>query len=490
MKRATEVLLLAAAVAAADVAFASDPGFLALAGLPYFIIALFVTANRTRELGYATLLVAFALAWGARLGLHQLQVAGYGPLPYAELWARGRLPLLIGIVAIFAFGQISRRRSRGVANPTPAAAAPAVDGSVAGTGSAHPPPPEVEEAPVEPAVLQEQVQALTVANRTLQNRVAGQPDSITYLYTRLNELYSQNVQRALEVMLDSVRFFTHAQKLSIWHYDRGAQQLTVRAHHGWDDAAPRPASLPADGSIEGWVARNNQRFSVKMLLHYDNLSRMDSGDVIYSFPVTAGRGVWGVLEVEALPFEQFNTYTEQMLLLILSLAAPALEQALDYESSIIHADVNEETGLPEFGQFNRLLGEEVARRGGDQSTVSIILIELANYAALVEAAGRSAAAQVLDQLITTAVKNSDGAAHAFHYKETGQMALIYPDLDFDGASLFALNYLEWMTQANWEQIAGEKMPEVILGYSSLSPQTSTADSMMEMAENLLEMQKI
>ena len=80
-------------------------------------------------------------------------------------------------------------------------------------------------------------------------------------------------------------------------------------------------------------------------------------------------------------------------------------------------------------------------------------------------------------------------ARLFLYKEDSQIAILYPNLDSDGVSLFCLEALEKINEDTWQIQDAPVNLEAIIGFSVFSGEQS-ADQVLEQAENLLEMQKV
>ena len=318
--------------------------------------------------------------------------------------------------------------------------------------------------------------------------MSGQRDSLAYLHSRWRELSSQSVGDTLRVVLDTVSELTGADRCSLWQLDADTGELLARATVGWDADDPAESRLPVNGSIEGWALRNDRLFSAKHLTRYDTLRRVDRGTVIYSVPLRAGARAWGVIDVENLPFERFNAHTEHLLLLVAAVAASPLEQALAYESGLDPADLSADTGYPRFEQLSRVLSTEVPARAADGGSLSVVLIQIGTYHRLVSATGLDRAGQVVERVFQAAREVASGSIRCFHYKHEGQLAVVCPGLDFDGAALFALDFLRWAAETSWPDDTGEPRPEFTVGYASLARGVDDAEALLRMAENLLAMQ--
>ncbi len=336
-------------------------------------------------------------------------------------------------------------------------------------------------------ILVREVQALKTVNLELEQRISRQQDSLTTLFSGLQVLYSLNLDKALDFILELVRKFSNADRCSVWRHDLQSRTLIREACVGWSEAEKKRNRIPEEGSIEGWVLRNNMVFSVKLLLNYENLQKMDRGENIYTLPISAGRKIWGVLNIEEMPFEKFNLYTEKVLLMILALAAPALERILEYENLLEKTEMNPITGLPSFSNFHRFIENEMesVQRAGSE-TLFIILVEIRNFMQLVDEVGKTAVFKIVSELVEELKTITQNKARFFHYKEENQLALVYPHIDYDGVSLFSLEILEMVNVKEW--VAADK--RVIVGYSVFSGAEGNPEEVLMSAENLLELQKL
>ena len=466
-----EALVLAIAAFGLNLLAPEDPGLLDAAVNPYLLAAFVAAALRGWPAGY------LALAAGAALVYLAFEILPGAPARFtitadwvaADSLADPRLPILAlaGVLGVLLFGLVHfahARRARRLRR-------------------------EAAELGRERDVADRQRTALLAATSELERRVSGQRDSLAYLHARWRELSSQNVEDTLLVVLDAVTELTGAERCSLWELDAEAGELVVRVTAGWRDEDPAERRLPVAGSIEGWALRNDRLFSAKHLTRYDTLRRLDRGTVVYAAPLRAGVRAWGVIVVEDLPFERFNAHTEHLLLLVSAAAAAPLEQAIAFESGLEPADRSAETGYPRFEQLARVLPSQVAGRAADGASLSVVLIEIVNYHRLVSASGNDRAARVVARVFLAAKETAAGSVRCFHYKHDGQLAVVCPALDFDGAALFALDFLRWAAETTWPDDVGEVRPEFAVGYSSLARGVDDADALLSMAENLLVMQR-
>jgi PleD family two-component response regulator len=136
------------------------------------------------------------------------------------------------------------------------------------------------------------------------------------------------------------------------------------------------------------------------------------------------------------------------------------------------------------------LNETLLRARQNKETLSVLILELTNFDTLSETFGRKNTLQLISQLAGQMVILSRNKAHLFHYKNENQIVLLYPNLDYDGASLFSLEALNAVNQNEWSLNEQTVNLEVMVGYASLSEEQVEAEGLLQIAENILEMQKV
>ncbi|MBN2554069.1 MAG: diguanylate cyclase [Spirochaetales bacterium] len=467
--RIGELFLFSIAIGAANCFFRDNPGFFRGSFNPYLLLALVVAAYYGKYYGILSLLISsLIIALPLPLALEQLKPGTWGPSYWNRLLSAAPVPLAATLVSAYILGLIRDAR----------------EGALAGAKE------RVRLFSRQKGELLKQKRVLQTINRELEQRVSRQQDSITALHSEIQELYSVNLDKALETILGTVQRFSGAETVSIWEAHPQSKDLHVAASRGWEEGGSRPGVVSIDGSIEGWVLRNNTIFSLKMLGQYENLRQMDRGVNIMTFPVSAGRKIWGVLNIADMPFEKYNLYTEKLITMILALAAPALERAVEYEAVVTQAEVHPVTGLPAFSQFFSLLNDNLQRARRNRETLSVVILELTNIPVLSETYGRDNALQLISQLAGQMVILSRNKANIFHYKDESQIVLLFPNLDYDGASLFSLEALNGINQREWTVNEHAVNLEVTVGYASLSEEQMEAEGLLQIAENILEMQKV
>ncbi len=336
-----------------------------------------------------------------------------------------------------------------------------------------------------------ELHALAVVNDEYQERILGQQNSLISLYTTMVALNSLNLESIYPNILDAVIKFTGATRCSLWIYHREEREIELAATSGWEGGDERRyITLPDSQGLIGWAARNNVLFSVKMLQKYRNLMEMDNGTNIITAPIDIEGEVWGIINIEKMPFVKYNLYSEQLVMMIADLSAPAIRNARRFIDITMKGEVEPVTGFSSLDELFLISKEEFNRARAHNVNLSFAIVEMANFEAVSERYRRDDALAVLRELSKLVLQLSKGSALIFQYKEINQFAVILPNLDYDGAAVFCLNLIEANTRQRYAVGADTVVPEILLGYGNVRPNHRSELDMIELAENLLAMQKI
>ncbi|NNM66897.1 MAG: GAF domain-containing protein, partial [Spirochaetales bacterium] len=217
--------------------------------------------------------------------------------------------------------------------------------------------------------------ALRRASLLLENRLAQQKRFAPFLLERLNNLDRLDLNLALREVLELARIFIGAEKASIWCPAPAGTSLSLGASLGWlpNDGFPVEKSL--DGSIEGWVFRNAERFSIRMAAGFDHYRKMKPERNILTQPIYRHERVWGVLNIESMPFALYSPYAESVLEVILKLSEKFLDPIIEHEEQFRNQETDPVTGLPSVSVFFKTLETKWERFRLDQRRVSVVILE-------------------------------------------------------------------------------------------------------------------
>jgi len=330
--------------------------------------------------------------------------------------------------------------------------------------------------------LTKTARALTGLNAELEARVSGQRESISSLYSLMRKMDSLDLDNLLTAFLEAVRLFSQADRAAVYEYDRAEGRLLLRSYVG----EPAEASLPIEGSIEGWVFRNETPFTLSMLEGNLGLSQLDERRNILSYALKAGDVPWGVLNIQEMPFFRYNPATERNLEILVGLSSSYLRKAADFRDRVLRRPRNEITGLPGYGELLRMLKEELARRAEGRFSLSVVVVEFLHFSDLVYALSGVKALEIVTSFARLGTK--DGRSLAFHYREESQVAFVLPGVDHEGASLFCLGIIEEFNDQSWiPEELGLRL-EPIYGLASVKAGLD-AETLLAEAETVLGVSK-
>lgn len=442
--------------------FPGNPGFFESGLNPYFLIAALISAYYGRNYGYLSLGLSFIFI------LIPIKTELNLTVYWKILWDLSSFQIPVLLIVIYLLGMIHNSFASQIKNQRL----------------------YMKKVSLDKNKLQKELSSVSAVNRELEERVLRQQDSVTALYTQVKAMHSQNLSKTLGVLISTIQKFSWAEKASIWEYEKDSKQLVMVANVGWDSDDVLNTIESVDSTINGWVFRNDRIFSVRMLLEYENLSVMDNERNILTFPINLSKSIWGVLNIEAMPFSKYNLYTEKLLAILIDLASTAIERAVEYESLIEYNEVNPDTNLPSVSQLFSFVENEIKKSAENQNVFSVIILEFTEFDDLIEVHGDTRVYRLLLQLLDKLHSLSGNMVDFFHYKKKNQIAIYYPNIDYDGASLFCLESLGVINSYNWTIDDNQVLLDVILGYSSMGSEDITAEDLLTLADNLIEMQKV
>jgi len=442
--------------------FSDNPGFLKSSFNPYTALTLLVAAYFGKLYGFSTFLLTIVLIMVPvnRNGA----IADY----WKMVWADQYIDIAVNLLGVYILGMIRDSYIQRINHHKTI----------------------TKKEVFEKFKYKNEVKALTAVNNELEERVLRQNESVTSLYTQIKALHTQSLTETLNILLQTVNKFSWAEKTSIWRFDTNSNSLVMIANLGWETEDFENSILDVDESIEGWCFRNNLIFSVRMLLEYDNLLKMDKKRNIFTFPINFSTNSWGILNIEEMPFPKYNLYVEKILSILVDLASPEIERAVEYESLFAYEEINQFTNLPSYKQFHSMISKNISKAVAWNKTFSVILIEIMNFSSFVTDFGEDKTYKMILSLLDKLNSLSKNKIDYFHYKGNNQMAIYYPDIDYDGVSLYCLETLGIINNTQWKINDQSLVIDAILGYSSFGHQEITADELFSVAENLLEMQKV
>ncbi len=331
--------------------------------------------------------------------------------------------------------------------------------------------------------------ALEIVNNEYELQLTRSQDSITALYRQLDKLNKLNSQFVLSTFLETIQMFIGIKKATIRAYNLLESKLELVSSIGYEDREPE-RFLDLNGTVEGFVFRNNQFFSIRKIKDFQSLVLSQAKNNILTVPISIDRKVWGILNIEDMPFEKYSRYSEQLIHIIVNLTEPTLKKALDYESMVQHQDLDSATGLPMFTQFYTLLEEKQKLTWKDGSSLSVIIFEIKNMAELLALYNYVDIMVLFKENLLSVFNDSSHDFLFFKYKESNQIVMVSTNLDLDGISFYLVKIFKKFSKKELLIDDSKVMIDIAVGYSTQKYQKVSTDSLLAEAENLLEISKI
>lgn len=331
--------------------------------------------------------------------------------------------------------------------------------------------------------------ALHKVNIEFELRLSKTQESITRLYNQIEKLARLNSSFILQTYLETIALFTKASKATVWKFTEDKNMLEIKSFIGYHENEPGPL-LEIETSVEGFVFRNNQFFSIRNIKDFQSIKIHQAKYNIITLPINIGRKVWGVLNIEELPFEKYSRYTEQLLHIITNLTEPYLEKAIEFEGTVKKNDLDIVNNLPFYTQFYSLLEDQLQSCWKSKNSLSIIIFELVNYSKLTSVHMVNDIRKVFTNNVIGIFKDAGHDFYFFNYKNTNQIALISTNLDFDGVSYYCVKAFKKFTETDFPLHDSKIKLDLCIGYSTQKEELLTTDGIIIQAETLLNMAKL
>ena len=322
--------------------------------------------------------------------------------------------------------------------------------------------------------------------RELSHRIGFQEDAILILFSQLKKMDRLDFQEGLDNLLETLQVFTLCSKASIWRLNPQESRAELICFLGYDKENRPFPYLPLDQSIQGWVGRNNRLYSVRMIREYPDLYDVQDGKTIMAMALNIQGRPWGVISVEDMPFERYNSYTESLVNLLLKLLEPALDNLYNLDLTFNEAEWDPVTGLPLYSLLVRNLTSQLTHAIRTQTSLSLLIIELIPLKSNEFEEHQTKKDQKEQALLILELLEQEfpDQHRLYHFKQDNQFAAIIPNINEQGLARLSLNILSRLSM-------NQGLPDVIIGYSCTenfdNPEVNT---LIGEAEKILELQRI
>ncbi len=224
-KKTGELLLFSLFIGAINIIFSKNPGFFKGFFNPYLFLSLVVASYYGKYYGFLSILFsAFTILLPLPLMFTLFYQVELDISYYQALKTNSLLTLALALIGVYVFGMIRDYY----------------------TGRVRTSREGIKRFSREKGMLLKEVRLLKEVNREIEERISRQQDSITALYSRIQELYSLNQQKILTAILEMAQRFSGATSASIWELNVEEKSLQLAASVGWQQEDMGRTTLPAD----------------------------------------------------------------------------------------------------------------------------------------------------------------------------------------------------------------------------------------------------
>lgn len=460
-------ILVSLLVVSLDALLSPQLGFLSLGAMPYLALLVVVAAVAGGGAAIVAATALFALLTGGATYLESVADISLRGVDAGTLTAEQRVGLVLGLLITAAVIHSRSSLSATVAQAQERA----------------------REARDSAETMRGEAAAMETSLRDLYNRHAVEHRSISGLGEQLSRFQSLDRATVLDATLSATRLMTGAEGVAIYQVDEATLQLTRQAVWPEQNQARYAPTLDIASTIEGWVVRTNQMFTLRYLTEQPELAKIDHGSTIIAVPIRTRGRTWGVLVVGDMPFLAYNQTAEVSLEVVAALAAGGVEQSFGAAATVVPADTAPED-TPEESLLHEpdVLQPDLERMVAAGGQVSLFIVELRGYARHPLALSHDKQRQLVETVCDRLYLLTSGAARLYRYQLASQFVLVGANLGYDAAPYFLLRILETIGGEAWSVEAETILPEALVGFASTHD--GGAEVMIDRAEAMLAVQTV
>lgn len=442
----------------------NDPGFRSIAFIPYLIIPVIITIYSGRRVGILSLFITILFLYISLWGTTYRKVDNNDLINYMD-YLKELSPILGGILVLtyilsLIIGGYKER--------------------------VYKLQERIKKLSLESLNYRRAAGALKSINSEFETRLTKSKESITSLYNQIGKLGRLNSNYVVEVYLETIALFTMVERATVWRYDDNKKALTLKGDFGYHLESPSNY-LSVENSIEGYVFRNNQFFTIRKIADFQSIAISQSSENIITIPINCGGQVWGVMNIESMPFVKYSRYSEQLIQIITNLTEPYLAKAIEFEQMVKVNDLDSVNNLPFYSQFYSFLDEQLKSCWINKNSLSIIIMEVTNFTELIKDHNTNEVRKFFTKKVRRVFQDAGHDFFYFNYKNSNQLAVVSTNLDFDGVSYYCVKLFKHFNELDHETLG---RLELCIGYATQKDLEISANGIINQAEALLNMAKL
>ena len=323
--------------------------------------------------------------------------------------------------------------------------------------------------------------ALSEAKQELDGTIISQKDTISTLYDAAQALRSLKENDVYPAVLGLLKNYIGAEAASIyaWHDNN----LKLKGSIG-DDRIERPQSAETDAGMMGLAIKAGKLVSIKAVMaHEENRGYLQSGILICAPIIDTTGKLYGVINVEKLPFVKFNPLTLRMTSLIADWCGSALENATIFQDVKDRDITDEATGAHSSAYLIKRLNEEFQRARRYKTPLSVMIVDLVGFNDFLDEK-KDEIMSITSQIIQKMVRGVD---LLFRVTTPGRYVLLLPNTDLAGARILNGKLLQEVEAFKFQVTEDGGLLQIRSGITGYNETISTPNHLLQAAaDNLYE----
>lgn len=317
--------------------------------------------------------------------------------------------------------------------------------------------------------------ALKLIHTRTRNRLATERSSITILHEQIQRLQSFDRTQVLDATLTAVRLMTGATSCALYRFHEETLELERMALWPARHDSRYPQMKAVASSIEGYVVRTGQPFSLRNLIDNPELRELEARNAVICVPIVTRNQIWGVLTVGRIPFLYYNEHAEKALQVTAAIVAPALDQALP----LVSMEGAAQPALFSYDMLHEALQERLHAAGELGFHVMVLLVELQTSLEFNEQMelSRAVGEDIAGRL-------GQGVA-VFQYQQAHQLALVSVSTRSEAAGYLLLRVTDLVSSKAWTVEDETVLPRTIIGFGTSAQSGYDVTALLNQAETML-----
>jgi len=264
--------------------------------------------------------------------------------------------------------------------------------------------------------------ALTESKQELDKRVAFQSSTMLHLFNQINELEALGPEELYKRVPELLKDQLNVTCASVYVIEDNKLRLKCRSGETSGDA-PLPDTVELTEGLMGQVIRSKKVITVREVHGEKDLARFNKRNLIMSAPISRKDGaVVGVINVEKIPFFDFNATTVRIFDMLAHWFSVMLDKALQFQSLKDKNIADEVTGAYNHLYFQKRLQYEIARARRFKTPLSLLLLEVEKFG-MMSKAEQYRVLVVLSKIFKNTLRETD---IIFKYKTDASFAIMLP----------------------------------------------------------------